>query len=473
MISQLHERLEHLVNYSSQLIFVSGDTIAQQHRNLESFLAQQDELTEVAYVQLEDHMEDADLRRNVCRQLVDSSVNTYIRPLNELLHSLNQYDGPVLICITQAQLMSDAILHELWDLVLQSRFANNKAHLNVILFAETLWAETAQQYLPARNSSQPILLANESFSRLDDHQGSELERLIAAKRAAFSERMTTRAKGMYAPATILRSPWFISAIVIMFCVLFASLVAIQYPEQVTRFAQVFKSLDEPAQIETQVTSSANIEPSIIAVDESAATQSATPESAASSWQSLATASGLSTQALLDETAPVKSIGTQIEGSPLLENVPGLVMSWPESQTQLQAAKRVLAEEKVPDIINPTPTSTKPLAVPADETIVTQIMIDASLIFAIPDSRYAIQLAGMSSAETLNDFIINNALQEQSWLYETQRYGGSWYVVLLNIDYSSIQEARRAVNSLPPEVQALSPFIKSIGAIKNEILIADD
>ena len=93
MVSQLHERLEHLVNYSSQLIFVSGDTIAQQHRNLESFLAQQDEQSEIAYVQLEAGMEDADLRRNVCSQLVGTSVNTYVRPFNELLHSLNQYDG--------------------------------------------------------------------------------------------------------------------------------------------------------------------------------------------------------------------------------------------------------------------------------------------------------------------------------------------------------------------------------------------
>ena len=30
MQSELHERLEYLVNYSSQLIFVSGDSAAQQ-----------------------------------------------------------------------------------------------------------------------------------------------------------------------------------------------------------------------------------------------------------------------------------------------------------------------------------------------------------------------------------------------------------------------------------------------------------
>lgn len=475
MISQLHERLEHLVNYSSQLIFVSGDTIAQQHRNLESFLAQQDEHAEIAYLQLEKDMEDPDLRRHVCRQLVDTSVNTYVRPFNELLHSLNQYDGPVLICITQAQLMSDAILHELWDLVLQSRFANNKAHLNVILFAETLWAETAQQYLPARNSSQPILLANESFSSLDDNQGSELERLIAAKRAAFSERMSTRANGLHLPVTVLRSPWFISAMVIMFCALFGSLVAMQYPEQVQRFAQIFKSIDAPA--DSSVT-----EPDVSSQQEILA---------------FAEAGGVNTQALLTEAMPATAESTIIESSPLLDNVPGLVMSWSESQTQLQAAKQTLATETLAAASTaPSPVVAKPLAeqsqpitaqaiteqatttqAPAQTSvsamIETQIMIDASMIFSIPDDRFAIQLAGMSSAETLNDFIIANALEEQSWLYETQRYGGSWYVVLLNIDYSSIQEARRAVNSLPPEVQALSPFVKSISAIKNEILIADD
>ncbi|MEN8771854.1 MAG: SPOR domain-containing protein [Glaciecola sp.] len=449
MVSQLHERLEHLVNYSSQLIFVSGDTIAQQHRNLESFLAQQDEQSEIAYVQLEEGMEDADLRRNVCRQLVDTSVNTYVRPFNELLHSLNQYDGPVLICITQAQLMSDAILHELWDLVLQSRFANNKAHLNVILFAETVWSETAQQYLPARNSSQPILLANESFSSLDDHQGSELDRLIAAKRAAFSERMNSRENGLHLPVNVLRSPWFIGVMVLMFCLLFTSLVAMQYPEQVQRFAQIFKTLDAPAVI-------AASEPDVNSLQD---------------IQALADVSGVNTQVLLTETTPIISSSTVVEESPLIDNVPGLVMSWSESQTQLHVAKQTLATQML--VAQPSSALSQAKPTSSAAIIDTQIMIDASKIFSISDTHFAIQLAGMSSAETLNDFIIANALEDQSWLYETQRYGGSWYVVLLNNDYSSIQEARRAVNSLPPEVQALSPFIKSISAIKNEILIADD
>ena len=34
MQSELHERLEYLVNYSSQLIFISGDSIAEQQKTL-------------------------------------------------------------------------------------------------------------------------------------------------------------------------------------------------------------------------------------------------------------------------------------------------------------------------------------------------------------------------------------------------------------------------------------------------------
>ncbi|MEC7468757.1 MAG: hypothetical protein VYC51_02800 [Pseudomonadota bacterium] len=41
MSSELHDRLEYLVNYSSQLIFVSGDSIAEQQRTLESCVFEQ------------------------------------------------------------------------------------------------------------------------------------------------------------------------------------------------------------------------------------------------------------------------------------------------------------------------------------------------------------------------------------------------------------------------------------------------
>ena len=57
MASELHSRLEYLVNYSSQLIFVSGDSIAEQQRTLESFVFQQSDNTELAFITAEEDMQ--------------------------------------------------------------------------------------------------------------------------------------------------------------------------------------------------------------------------------------------------------------------------------------------------------------------------------------------------------------------------------------------------------------------------------
>ena len=162
MASELHSRLEYLVNYSSQLIFVSGDSIAEQQRTLESFVFQQSDNTELAFITAESDMQVTDYRGTLCKQLLGQVVGSYIRPLNELLAGLNHHDGPVLITITQAQHLPNSFLQELWDLVLQSRFANNKQHLNVLLFGESDWAEQAKEWLPAKNTNTPLLISSQS-----------------------------------------------------------------------------------------------------------------------------------------------------------------------------------------------------------------------------------------------------------------------------------------------------------------------
>ena len=97
MHSELHERLEYLVNYSSQLVFVSGDSIAEQQQTLEAFVYQQHDDTEIAYLTAESNMEISDYRGQLCRQLLGQVVGSFVRPLNELLSALNNHEGPVLI----------------------------------------------------------------------------------------------------------------------------------------------------------------------------------------------------------------------------------------------------------------------------------------------------------------------------------------------------------------------------------------
>nr|WP_252728357.1 SPOR domain-containing protein [Alteromonas sp. C1M14] len=230
----MHDRLEYLVNYSSQLIFVSGDTVAQQKKTLESFVFQQQDETEIAYLAADSSMELPDYRRQLCRQLLGTLVGSFVRPLNELLAGLNEHVGPILITITQAEHIPDALLQELWDLVLQSRFAGNKQHLNVLLFGETAWAENAKQWLPAKNTDTPLLISSKSVAA--QQPGSELDTMIENRRQAFHEHLAKRNGYDEQIETKQRislgSPLFLSIIAILFLTVFGALIYWQYSDDI-------------------------------------------------------------------------------------------------------------------------------------------------------------------------------------------------------------------------------------------------
>ena len=164
MTASLQERLNYLVNYSSQLIFVGGETLSSQTKALEGFLFQQGESTEIAYIAAEPDTEISDIRQQLCHQLLGETSHFYHRPLNECLASLNSFEGPVMIAITRAERLPKQLLQELWELVLQSRFAGNKQHLNVILFGDKQWAKKAKGKLPENSSGSPLLLSTQQAS---------------------------------------------------------------------------------------------------------------------------------------------------------------------------------------------------------------------------------------------------------------------------------------------------------------------
>ena len=246
MYSELHERLEYLVNFSSQLIFVSGDTISQQQRSLESFVFRQPDDTEIAFVAAETDLEMSDYRRLLCRQLLGQVVGSFVRPLNELLASLNEHEGPILIAITHAHNVPDALIQELWGLVLQSRFAANKQHLNVLLFGTPEWAERTKQWLPTRNNDTPLLISSQSV--MAEKPSSDLERMLEQKREAFNAHLASRAypQPVEQPNNRLSSPWFWVGIVAIFMAIFVGLLGWQNKD-------ALPSLFSPLQEDTETT----------------------------------------------------------------------------------------------------------------------------------------------------------------------------------------------------------------------------
>ncbi|GAC28789.1 SPOR domain-containing protein [Brumicola pallidula] len=232
-MSELQERLEHLVNYSSQLIFVSGDSIAQQQRTLEDFLSMQKENTEISYFTSELSMESPDFRRIICRQLLGQKVGSFVRPLKELLKDLHEQPGPYLLCIKQAQTLPNAFLQELWDWVTESKTQSQNHHVNVILFGETAWAEKAKKWLPKRNSSRPVLLSTQSIDSTK-FDVNALESLMADERRAFSVDLFRRDE--FSPP-IVTQKWFIVSVLVLLLSVFVGLMSWQYPDHVKSLLQ--------------------------------------------------------------------------------------------------------------------------------------------------------------------------------------------------------------------------------------------
>jgi len=212
MRNALHERLEYLINYSSQLIFVSGDSIAQQQKTLDSFIFHQPDGADVAMLTATREMTLSDYRRQICRQLYGQVVGSYVRPLKDLLAPAVGQSNTVLITIVQSQCIPNELLQELWDLVLQSRTQTHAKHLNVLLFGESAWATQAKHWLPSANTDRPLLISSQSIDAPAFDENTQAA--VAKRREQFQQYLNKYSRNTQSRPLVILS----IILVILVCV---------------------------------------------------------------------------------------------------------------------------------------------------------------------------------------------------------------------------------------------------------------
>lgn len=457
MASELHSRLEYLVNYSSQLIFVSGDSIAEQQRTLESFVFQQSENTELAFITAESGMSLTDYRGTLCKQLLGQLVGTYVRPLNELLAGLNHHEGPVLITITQAQYIPNEFLQELWELVLQSRFANNKQHLNVLLFGETEWAEQAKEWLPAKNTSTPLLISSHSVTQ--EQYSSDVDRLLAERRAAFERYRQERGTMTARPTgnSRMRSPWMWAVIGLVFVSTFVAMMGWQYGATLSTLFNPIDSAEQtdnapsPMLIESEIPVQTFSVEKQAQVNEPTTSQVASPENNTQNDQDRIVSSF---------DAALKALPTEVSNTTdeLTDNHAATDTQSALSDPQLESPS-ALPIETSPTV---TDLSTANIAVEQDTDL------DNKELEQLATSGYWIQIAGMKDLSLAEDFLSDHNLADKVKIYRTYRYGGDWFVILLNTKATTLAEARKQLSSLEGFPGSEKAFIKSSRQVKAEL-----
>jgi DamX protein len=500
MQNELHERLEYLVNYSSQLIFVSGDSIAQQQKTLEAFVFQQHDDTEIAYLSAQETMDVSDYRRQLCRQLLGQVVGSFVRPLNELLVDLNNHEGPILVAITQSHHLPDSFLQELWDLVLQSRFAGNKQHLNVLLFADSQWAERAKQWLPAKNTETPLIISSQSVIDEQPNFASDLDKMIATRREAFQAHLENRQQqSALTFSNPLKSRWLYVLLLCVFVSTFSGLVYWQYGDDI---ASLFAPIDNADG------ANANLVAPGSAYDQIAAETNGN-EAGVNADGSLSTAEGSFPYAegstLIGGAATIKgaddinnnrassddTVNTNVnrQSNEAAQNQPeALITSWqnaiskdtgdlskkgsalPQEENAASGTSENANAANTTNLAEPksTPSLNTDSSASGAELDVTS---STEAPFIAPND-YALQMLAMKNEQVLNDFIEENNLAQQTRVYKTRRYGGDWYVVLYAQTFSSATQAQQAKQALPDYPGNGSAFVKNGQQILQEIALSE-
>lgn len=86
--------------------------------------------------------------------------------------------------------------------------------------------------------------------------------------------------------------------------------------------------------------------------------------------------------------------------------------------------------------------------------------------SVPSSHYTLQLSSSSNYDNLNGWAKKENLKNYV-VYETTRNGQPWYVLVTGM-YASKEDAKRAVSTLPADVQAKNPWAKPLHQVQADL-----
>ena len=144
----------------------------------------------------------------------------------------------------------------------------------------------------------------------------------------------------------------------------------------------------------------------------------------------------------------------------------------ESAATTAPAKTTVAESKPVATAQSKPaapattTTAAPAATAAAAAKSVKTAGDVSSMKSAPSGNYTLQLSSSSNYENLNNWAKKEKL-DRYVVYETSRNGQPWYVLVSGI-YASKEEAKRAVTSLPADVQAKNPWAKPLHQVQADL-----
>lgn len=479
---QLLLRIQHQATLESNLVIVSGHSGAGKYTIASALLEQYGQEFNLAWVTCHEKSSTDSLRHQLVSQLLSSDAHEVLS-LHQHLSLLGE-DTPLrwLIVINQAELMGNPLLVELWSLVEHCRqHPELSQHISIVLFAEPEWSRQVAEEMesitgfelpvmpvPALTLSERKQLFVVLQSRLEDEvKDVELsERLLGEQSglpsevvamfdnptATSSEQQEADVSLAGAPSAVLSNKkiWLIAVAVLLpaLTILWWAYQGDTEPEPIRRAAP------EPALIKP------NTEMLTPPVDEEP--EADTPKTALNE--------------ALPETVTEITLTTSSEDESHKQRVevdePTLKAI--EASTSQQVEEQSTAIEPSSTVSEMAPAIEPEEASPPPQVETVQEPVKPLAWWQQVDStHFVLQVAVMSSEQGIQMFAQKHQLAKdlKFRVYKTLRSDRELYIGVYG-DYSTKEEARAGAQELKRLHQQLSPWPKSVAAVKQEAILLD-
>lgn len=484
--TQLCERLRHLTQFSSHLLYVSGE-FGSGKSTICRALVDSDFNQKTILLTLRKTVDDAAVRQQILRQIAyDDAFNARLSLVDSLVQLSDQIQYELTICIDDAHYLSEQICDEFVQLV-ELRLRNKiDFKFNVILFAETEWVEN--KMAKSDDSSRHIVeleveqlepkAARQFVNRLFEQAG--YEPAFANQDAILRQIESCQGN----PDALTRC-----AKAIMQGEVFIPGTARQKPASTADenrsssrsfyYAGIIGVIMVAGVAGSWWYDSYQVEPSPTVLTADIPAENSTPLPPTETLTATAPESITESEILAsdwDDELP-ESIGESItltEKLRVVDDKKRVVVN--DEQVNEMIAQQAKAEQKAssqepqqkePQQKQPQQNESQLRTnTPVDELGTFKLTPTAELL-SKPASHYTFQIAGLSKLNLLQRYLTENKFDQQVWYYKTLRKNKEWYVVLYG-DFETVDQANAAKAKLPARVKKASPWMKTFSQVQRDL-----
>lgn len=93
--------------------------------------------------------------------------------------------------------------------------------------------------------------------------------------------------------------------------------------------------------------------------------------------------------------------------------------------------------------------------------------DEKHLLTLPGEYYTLQIMGSYKLSDLINFVREHGLKDKAYTFHTYYMDKDWYVLIYGV-YKTEDEALNAIKTLPPEIQRLKPWVRTIASVVEAI-----